>query len=91
MTELDNPLGPVAFFSGGMDAALQRPARQIRVIDTATFATLQMEFTAGEITDGALVDTAGDASGISFPTLSIIHNVKSFKLTTGTIEVIFRT
>lgn len=89
MTELNAPLGPVAIFSGAMDTTIERNVRQIRMIEDSIFATLQYQFTYANADESAIEDTAADASGVTFPALLKIQNVKSFKLTSGTVEVVF--
>lgn len=89
MTEVNYPVGRTAFYKGAMDNVGEK-ARQIRIIEIASFATLTPNFQyTPPSPDSALQDTAADATMLTFPPLYILHNIKSFKLTSGTIEVIY--
>jgi hypothetical protein len=81
---MQDQLGPVEFFSGAMAAASTRKAKVIKCLEAVTFSTLVMQFPAGPADASAVAPTA-----VTFPPLFDLRDVKSFRLATGSVEVVY--
>lgn len=75
--------GPTDVFSGAMGAAVTRKVKCIRIIATAAFTSLSFQFPAS--TAGA----AGPETIAAYPALFELYDVASFRLASGSIQVIY--
>jgi hypothetical protein len=85
---MDSNLGATEFFQGAMANTVAKNTKKIKMLANSTFAAggLVMMFQAAPAAPDAL---AQPSSITSFPALAEIENVKSFKLLTGSIQVIY--
>lgn len=75
--------GPTDLFTGPMASAINRRVKKMLIVTNATFtAPLTFMYTSGE-------GQAVTASGITFPALLVLNDIKSFRLLTGTALVVF--
>lgn len=81
---MQDELGPVEFWDGPMAAVVTRKVKLIKVVETATFTTLTMQFPATPATTGA-----ANPNALTYPSLAEIRDVASFRLLTGSIHVIY--
>lgn len=81
---MQNQLGPVEFWDGPMGAVVTRKTKVIKVMEEATFTTLTMQFPATPATSGA-----ANPNALTYPALAEIRDVASFRLLTGSIQVIY--
>lgn len=81
---MQDELGPVEFWDGPMAAVVTRKVKLLKVLEDATFTSLTMQFPATPATTGA-----ANPSAIAFPALAEIRDVASFRLLTGSIQVIY--
>ena len=79
-------LGPVEFFDGAMAAVVTRKVKVIIVVEQAAFTTLTLQFPATPPTTGA-----ANPNALSFSPLAEIRDVASFRLASGSIQVIYAT
>ena len=77
-------LGPTEYFTGAMNAVITRDVKEIRCITAVTFTTLTMQFVAGTTSPAPV-----NPNTLTFPALWIIGYVASFRLLTGSIQVIY--
>jgi hypothetical protein len=81
---MQDQLGPTEFWDGAMSAVVTRKTKVIKVIEDAAFTTLTMQFPATPATTGA-----ANPNALSFPALAEIRDVASFRLASGSIQVIY--
>lgn len=81
---MQDELGPVEFWDGPMGAVVTRKVKLLKVVEEATFTSLTMQFPATPATAGA-----ANPSTMTFPALAEIRDVASFRLLTGSIQVIY--
>lgn len=81
---MQDQLGPTEFWDGPMGAVVARKTKLIKVVETATFTTLTMQFPATPATAGA-----ADPNALTYPALAEIRDVASFRLLTGSIQAIY--
>lgn len=79
----EDQLGPVEFWDG-TSPLVKRKVKVLKIVETATFASLTMQFPATPATGGA-----ADPSALSFPAFFEIRDVKSFQLASGSIQCIY--
>lgn len=79
-------VGPIEYFDGVMGAVVTRKVKVIRVVEDAAFTTLTMQFPGTPATSGA-----ANPSTLSFPATFEIWDVASFRLLSGSIQVVYHT
>ncbi len=84
----DEDLGPTEFFQGPMVNTVTRNVKLIKMLANSTFAAggLVMMYPAAA---PVAPDAIAPSSITSFPAFIEIEDVKSFKLATGSIQVIY--
>jgi hypothetical protein len=75
--------GPTGFYGPTVDSIV-RPITAILVLSETAFASLELMFPVVD-------ENQADIEDLVFQPLTEIYNVKSFKLTSGSILVCFRT
>lgn len=85
----DSELGPTEVFTGAMANIVARNTKTVRVIDAATFATLQFMYPTPAT--GVSPDAVSPETIASYPNGTILRFVKSFKLTSGSIKATYLT
>lgn len=79
---MNENLGQTEFFDGAMTATVTRNTLKIVVLETAVFETLEMMYPGDHA-------EAADPADITFPALTELYHVKSFKLDSGSIQAIY--
>jgi len=79
-------VGPVEWFDGAMGAVVARKVKVIRIVEDAAFTTLTMQFPTTPATSGAVAPSV-----LTFPATFEIWDVASFRLLSGSIQVIYHT
>lgn len=78
--------GPTEFFDGAMAAVITRKVKVIHIIEDAVFTTLTMQWPQTPASAGAAV-----ATSLSFPGYFQLWDVASFRLLSGSIQVVYHT
>lgn len=79
-------VGPIEYFDGAMGAVVARKVKVIRIVEDAAFTSLTMQFPTDPATAGA-----ADPATLSFPATFEIWDVASFRLASGSIQVVYHT
>jgi hypothetical protein len=77
-------LGPTEFFTGAMNAVIVRNVKEIHCLGAVTFTTLTFQFPAGTVSPAPV-----NPNTITYPVLSVLSYIESFRLLTGSIQVIY--
>jgi hypothetical protein len=83
----EDQLGPSEFFTGAV-ALVKRKVKVLKIVQDAVFANLTLQFPATPASAGAVVLPAG-ISALTFPAFFELRDVKSFQLTSGSIQCIY--
>ena len=77
-------LGPTEFFTGAMGAVITRKVKEIRCLSAVTFTTLTFQFQTATSSPAPV-----NPNTITYPVYTVLSYIESFRLLTGSIQVIY--